>query len=149
MKSILFWSFTLGIFSFIKLAVGEDASGLNAYVKHMDYLTQRDMILSKNIANADTPKYLPKDLIEAKNLDSEYVVDLKTTNPMHIHTLEVIEPYKIVNSEILELKPDGNAVTIEHELLKKNETSLRLQETANIYNKSKNMMKFAVTGQTK
>lgn len=126
-----------------------NASDLQYYTNHMDYLTQRDMVLSKNIANADTPKYLPKDLKEKPNPDNKFVLDLDVTNPRHINILKIIEPYKIVNGDILELKPDGNGVTIEHELMLKNENSLKLQEIANLYNKSKSMMKYAITGQGK
>ena len=50
------------------------------------------------------------------------MLDLEVTNPRHINILKVIEPYKIVSGQVLELKPDGNGVTIEHGLMKKMRT---------------------------
>jgi flagellar basal-body rod protein FlgB len=52
-------------------------------------------------------------------------------------------------AKILEIKPDGNAVTLENELLKKNQNSVKLNQISNMYSKSKNIMKYAITGYLK
>ena len=117
------------------------------YKQRLEFLTRNDAVIAQNIANADTPKYKPKELKEKKaNRNS---INLYTTNPMHIHADEKGSKYTLAQAEILEIKPDGNAVTIENELLKKNRNSMQLHQVANLYNKSKNMMKYAITGHTK
>ncbi|WP_236869731.1 flagellar basal body rod protein FlgB [Candidatus Bandiella numerosa] len=121
---------------------------LEVYKNYIDFLSKNDTVISQNIANADTPKYLPKKLEDKKNPFS-YDIKLDTTNPMHIHAEEKNSKYKLSTAEIVEIKPDGNAVTLENELLKKNQNSVKLHQVSNMYSKAKNMMKYAITGQMK
>lgn len=114
------------------------------YYDQMDYLTQRDMIISQNVANADTPGYKPKELKKKGSGDSS--VSLKTTDPKHFSMDGSNSGYEVSDAEILELKPNGNAVTLENELYKKSENSIRLQEATNMYNKSRGMLKTAILG---
>ena len=132
--------------SFIRANAQENTLGL--YKNYMDFLTKNDAVISQNIANADTPKYLPKKLEDKKN-PFGYDIKLDTTNPMHIHAEERNSKYKLSTAKILEIKPDGNAVTLEDELLKKNQNSVKLHQISNMYSKSKNMMKYAITGHLK
>lgn len=121
---------------------------LEVYKNYIDFLSKNDAVISQNIANADTPKYLPKKLEDKKNPFS-YDIKLDTTNPMHIHAEEKNSKYKLSTAEIVEIKPDGNAVTLENELLKKNQNSVKLHQVSNMYSKAKNIMKYAITGQMK
>jgi len=121
---------------------------LEVYKNYVDFLSKNDTVISQNIANADTPKYLPKKLEDKKNPFS-YDIKLDTTNPMHIHAEEKNSKYELSTAEIVEIKPDGNAVTLENELLKKNQNSVKLHQVSNMYSKAKNMMKYAITGQMK
>jgi flagellar basal-body rod protein FlgB len=121
---------------------------LEVYKNYVDFLSKNDTVISQNIANADTPKYLPKKLEDKKNPFS-YDIKLDTTNPMHIHAEEKNSKYELSTAEIVEIKPDGNAVTLENELLKKNQNSVKLHQISNMYSKAKNMMKYAITGQMK
>ena len=121
---------------------------LEVYKNYVDFLSKNDTVISQNIANADTPKYLPKKLEDKKNPFS-YDIKLDTTNPMHIHAEEKNSKYKLSTAEIVEIKPDGHAVTLENELLKKNQNSVKLHQVSNMYSKAKNMMKYAITGQMK
>lgn len=121
---------------------------LEVYKNYVDFLSKNDTVISQNIANADTPKYLPKKLEDKKNPFS-YDIKLDTTNPMHIHAEEKNSKYELSTAEIVEIKPDGNAVALENELLKKNQNSVKLHQISNMYSKAKNMMKYAITGQMK
>jgi flagellar basal-body rod protein FlgB len=71
--------------SFISVSAQENA--LEVYKNYIDFLSKNDAVISQNIANADTPKYLPKKLEDKKNPFS-YDIKLDTTNPMHIHAEE-------------------------------------------------------------
>ena len=122
-------------------------SVFDAYKQKLEFLTKNDAVIAQNIANADTPKYKPKTFKEKKQ--SGYDIKLYTTNPMHIAAEKKDIEYTVTQAEVSEIKPDGNAVTIENEMLKKNQNSMQLHQVANLYNKSKNMMKYAITGHIK
>lgn len=134
----------LVIFVSLVASEGRAQSVFQDYYDQMDYLTQRDMIISQNVANADTPGYKPKELKKKGSGDNS--VSLKATNPMHFSVDGSNAGYEVSDAEILELKPNGNAVTLENELYKKSENSMRLQEATNMYNKSRGMLKTAILG---
>ena len=117
------------------------------YKQRIEFLTRNDAIIAQNIANADTPKYKPKELKQKKG--RRYNIELYKTNPMHISVNEKGNKYTLMQAEVTEIKPDGNVVSIENELLKKSQNSMQLHQIANLYNKSKNMMKYAITGHIK
>ncbi|MCE2993894.1 MAG: flagellar basal body rod protein FlgB [Alphaproteobacteria bacterium] len=110
---------------------------------HMGYLTERDKILSQNIANADTPKYRPQDIKKRRGGVDD--VHLHMTNSMHMD-LNSTTDYTLFSPKLDEIKPNGNGVNIERELFKKNENSQKLTEATNIYNKSKSILNTAIQG---
>lgn len=131
------------LFLFSPIAANAD-SVFQDYYDQMDYLTKRDMTLSQNIANSDTPGYKPKELKKrAKDSNS---IGLNSTNSMHFSLDGAEGGYEMADADILEIKPNGNAVTLENELFKKSENSMRLQEATNMYNKSRSMLKTAIVG---
>ena len=111
---------------------------------YLKYLSERDAVLSKNIANIDTPNYHPKDL-ENQKRSSYDNMDLNVTQQSHIQ-INSDTNFNLVKTEISELKPNNNGVTLEVELMKKSENALSLQETTNLYNKVKGMLKTSITG---
>lgn len=119
------------------------ATDLPDLTSELDYRSTRDMVLSKNIANSDTPHYLPKDLHKPPEVGDH--MKLLVTKPGHLQ-IDTIPDYNIYDSEILEMKPNGNGVTLEHELYKKSENALKFSETSQLYNKAKGMLRTAFTG---
>ncbi|WHQ46783.1 MAG: hypothetical protein MTP17_00015 [Candidatus Midichloria sp.] len=73
------------------------------------------MLLSKNIANANTSNYLPKKV--ERPIDSSGL-SLDLTNSLHI-PFESTTGISLSKAEVLELKPKGNEVTVEAEFAKK------------------------------
>ncbi len=142
MKNKLALIFFVYSISASNIVVAKD--NLEELTEHLRYLTERDKILSLNIANADTPKYKPKDL-SGYDKDPTENIKFSTTNPMHM-SLDGDSNYQVVEAEILEQKPNGNAVTLEHEMHKKSENAAKLQEMANLYSKTRGMMKTAIMG---
>ena len=116
------------------------AADLPDMSEELNYLAQRDMILSKNIANSDTPGYLPKDL--NKRTNTSYI-HLNRTNPLHFDVNQDIT-HEVTEGEILELKPNKNGVNIENEMLKKSENADRIKEISNIYSKTRGMVRTAI-----
>jgi len=119
-------------------------SPLREFNDYMQFLAARDKILSENLANADTPNYKPKELtIYATGNNGS--IGLARTHQDHFSFTDD-SPYETIPGEILEMKPNGNAVTVEHELTKKKENSMLLSEVVNIYNRARSMNRTALTG---
>lgn len=117
-------------------------SAMLDFTERMRFLAERDNMIAQNLANADTPNYKPRD-IKTPDIASGKI-NLMRTNKKHFATGE--SPYEDVPAEILEIKPNGNAVTVEHELTKKNENAMLFTETVNLYNKMRTMKRTAIMG---
>lgn len=111
---------------------------------YLQYLAERDKVLSQNIANADTPKYTPKDLSGYSQSNNDGI-NFLTPNSRHIRLDENVN-YQLKKSDITTQKPNGNEVNIEHEMFKKSTNAVKLQEVTNLYSKTKHMLKTAITG---
>lgn len=114
-------------------------SDLNDELK---YMAARELILSKNLANIDTPGYKPQDIKKTRPYES---IGLKVTHRGHM-TINQGLNYDLVDGDIIEIKPNGNAVTAEHELAKKNENSINFNKTSNVINSVRGMTKTAISG---
>lgn len=115
----------------------------------MDWIAQRQDVLAGNIANANTPKYLPKDL---KPVDFKAVlagtttptVQAATTNPMHIAPQTGLDPFKAVTQrKTFESTPDGNAVILEEQMAKIGESTGNYNAAAALFQKYEKMIKTA------
>jgi flagellar basal-body rod protein FlgB len=129
---------------FMMLPFFSQASELDSFYDQMKFLSQRDRVISENIANADTPKYQPKELKKKgkKGVD----ISMSRTHPSHMDVDSSPVDFELTKAEVLEIKPNGNSVTLENELMKKSENAMRLMESTNLYNKSRGMLKTAVMG---
>lgn len=117
--------------------------------QRMNWLHQRQDVLSQNVANADTPGYVARDL---KPLDFEQVLSntrngatLVTTNARHIaltpsHTTQ----FENRDSPDQEASPNGNSVSLEAEMVKVSDTQAEFQAAANLYSKAMTLMKTAI-----
>jgi len=117
--------------------------------QRMTWLHQRQDVLSENVANADTPNYVARDL---KPLDFEQALSgaapgasLVTTNVRHI-SLTPAHAGKFEDHETpdQESSPNGNSVALEAEMVKVSDTQAQFQAAANIYAKAMTMMKEAI-----
>ena len=113
----------------------------------MRYLTERQKVLATNVANANTPGYLPKDLEEPdfasvlqKNLP------MKVTNAKHIGGIGTD-----LNGRLYTPKPttaltiDGNRVVLEDQLNEISKDKGEYERLITIYNKYRTMIKMANT----
>ena len=117
--------------------------------ERMTWLNQRQDVLSQNVANADTPRYVARDL---KALDFDQMVSgaqsgtkMMTTNARHI-ALSTSRSGKFEDHETpdQEFNPNGNAVALEVEMIKVSDTQAQFQAAANLYAKAMTMMKTAI-----
>lgn len=118
----------------------------------MNYLNQRQGVLSQNIANADTPNYRPYDL---EKVDFSQVmgaaanrprINKATTNSGHIGANpELGQADNRKSKMVYEAAPGENAVVIEEQLLKAGKTQADYNLITNLYKKNVGMLQLAVT----
>ena len=117
--------------------------------ERMTWLNQRQDVLSQNVANADTPRYVARDL---KELDFDRMMGeassgtkMTTTNARHI-AISSLHGGKFEDHETpdQESDPNGNAVSLEVEMIKVADTQAQYAAAANLYSKAVRMMKTAI-----
>jgi len=127
-----------------------DVPLLSMLRERMTWLNQRQETLSQNVANADTPGYVARDL---KPLDFEKALrqadsgaSMMTTNQRHIALSPSHQGGKFEDHETpdQEFSPNGNAVSLEMEMIKVSDTQAQFQAAANLYAKAMTLMKTAI-----
>ena len=129
----------------------ENLTVLGMARKAMDWVAQRQEVLSENIANSDTPGYIPSDL---KDLDFKNVLHtvnqpavLPTqTDPKHIvpklQDPNVIQTVK----KDYESSPDGNAVVLEEQMDKVGSSKAMYEQVTALFQKNVSLLRMAITG---
>ena len=119
----------------------------------MDFLNQRQRIISQNVANSDTPGYRPQDLVPVdfervlKNVDagSSNKVRIETTNKNHMTPGgEIDDPKSRKQKETYEVAPVGNAVIMEEQLINAGQTAMDYNMMTNLYQKNIGLIKTAI-----
>ena len=114
------------------------------------WLGQRQEVLAQNIANSDTPKYRASDL---KPYDFEDLMrkeagqlNMITHDPSHLPGRRVrIRDYASeIERRPFETMPNGNAVVLEEQMAKVNETQINHNLMTQLYKKHLNMIKMAI-----
>jgi flagellar basal-body rod protein FlgB len=112
-------------------------------VHELDYITERDKVIAKNIANSDTPNYMPEELEEFPQQNEMLKMTVTSTDHMVAnHSYD----YRTKQAEVLEIKPNGNGVNVNLEMQKKGENAMKLQELTTVYTKMRGLMKTAING---
>lgn len=84
------------------------------------WLTTRQSLISANIANANTPKYIARDLTPFSKILDNTDLPLATTNPSHVDMpfSEQAASLHTKASEAWDITHSGNSVSLEQEMLK-------------------------------
>ena len=127
-----------------------DVPLINILQQKMGWLNDRQSVLSRNIANASTPGFVPQDL-NAKDFAaavSEAMRDgLTTTNRMHLQSRSSVGgTFRAVATPDSQSSPDGNAVVVEEQMMKVAETQMAYAEAAGLYKKMFSMWRTALGG---
>ena len=123
----------------------------DALVRRMTWLGQRQQVLAQNVANSDTPDYVPQDLKDgpfgrmlARRLAA---VEPAATHPAHLRGAAhpTARPTDGEDQrERFETAPSGNAVVLEEQLIKMAETQMDYQTMTNLYRKHMQMLRTAL-----
>ena len=118
----------------------------------LGYLTERQRLISQNVANADTPGYRPSDLkpfgfaahMAAAGQGSE---GLARTHRTHIAgAVRKTGPLRSVEGKDSEITLDGNAVSLEEQMLKMGEARIQYDAAIGFYQKSMGLLRMAARG---
>lgn len=132
----------------------QDIALFSALGAKMDYLNQRQSVISQNIANSDTPNYRPKDLVKTDfsrflNDDKQTInvpsVHVAKTNTSHIGPdggeLDVKARKQ---KETYEVAPAGNAVIMEEQMFNSGKNVADYNLMLNVYQKQIGMFRIAL-----
>ena len=119
----------------------------------MGYLTERQRVIAQNVANADTPNYMPQDL-KPYSFQSHMAaviappgpMSVAVTSPTHIsHTATSPKPPTGRSRKTMDTETtlDGNSVVLEDEMLKLTDTRMSYEAAVSFYQKSLNLLKMA------
>lgn len=120
-------------------------ASLSAALSHrMDYLVARQGVVAGNIANTDTPGYLAKDLEFKSILQAQgEALRMATTNGAHMGSGGTAMQGKMAENSRF-IQHNGNAVRLDNEMLKMQETQLEYRLATQLYAKQTNMQKIAL-----
>jgi flagellar basal-body rod protein FlgB len=128
-----------------------DVPLLSMLRERMTWLEARQNVLSQNVANADTPGFVARDLVPQdfeKLLQGEGVspfhVMLAATDPGHIAITPASAEYGSKDTPDVEQGLNGNSVSLEQEMIKVSDTQAQFQAATNLYSKTLSMMRTAL-----
>ena len=105
------------------------------------WLNSRQGILSQNVANADTPGYVARDLPPFASVLHGAVMAPAVTNPMHLTPLAAAPAAQATNSE---RAPDGNGVRLDEQLTQIADTDGAHELATTLYHKYLGLFRIAI-----
>lgn len=114
----------------------------------MEWHQERQQILSENVANADTPNYRPRDLAPP-NFEQELMapsLTLARTDPDHLTGDGEDSRFAAASDLRYEVRPGGNAVNHEDEMMKVASNQMDFDAVADLYSRSLALIKLAAGG---
>ncbi len=118
----------------------------------LQWAQQRQEVLAENVANADTPSYHSRDLAPLKFEAPTQVsapplttVALLRTENGHIAGIGQSDtPFKSKGENNYEVRPTGNAVNLEQEMMKVAANQMDYQAVTALYTRSLSLLKLAL-----
>jgi flagellar basal-body rod protein FlgB len=121
----------------------------------MLYLEQRQTVIARNIANADTPDYKAKDLAPfspgttaSASSTQASALTLVETNPAHLQMPPDpnADQQQVPGGAAYGEKPNGNTVSVEEQMVKQADVANQFALASAAYAKSVSILKLAITG---
>ncbi len=111
----------------------------------MEWHQERQRVLSENVANSDTPGFRPRDLREPdpRHPAPARGVTLVRSNPMHFAAGET-SSFELDRNAIGDVRPAGNAVNLEEEMIKVAQNQMDFQAASALYSRSLGLLKTAM-----
>ncbi len=119
-----------------------------AMTRRMAWLGERQSVIAQNVANADTPGFIAKDV---KPLDFSKLVHgvsqklgIATTQPGHIVPVSSAGSFQEVAQKGGERAPNGNSVQLEEQMMKISETANDYALTTSLYRNQLGLLKLVL-----
>jgi len=112
----------------------------------MQWHQQRQQVLAQNVANSDTPNFRPQDLDEPKfelSAPGPGPLQLARTNTGHLQGFGDAANFRGSNNQY-QVRPAGNAVNLEDEMLKVAQNNMDYQAATQLYGRGLNLIKTAI-----
>jgi flagellar basal-body rod protein FlgB len=120
----------------------------------MQWHQERQRVLAENVSNADTPKFRPRDLaplkFEGPTAPAQGApqggLTLATTAPGHIgaSSAGAAAAFPAGRPGNYEIRPAGNAVNLEDEMMKVAANQMDYQAATSLYSRSLGLLKTAI-----
>ena len=118
----------------------------------MEWSQSRQKVLAENVANSDTPGFRARDLVPPKfdapsTLAPPQVagVSLARTEPLHLAGFDGgRSPFQSTSKGNFDVRPTGNAVNLEDEMMKVAGNQMDYQVATALYTRSLNLIKTAL-----
>ena len=138
--------------------MADNVPGLVAGIgQAMRHLSERQRVVAQNIANSETPGYKARE-VEAPDFSdllaqqgsgrsSAHVARPRITLSSGMSALGAHQPedgHVRIDRDFTEVKPDGNNVTLEDQLLKMGQIQTDFATMTNLYRKQMSLMKTAL-----
>ncbi len=130
----------------------QDAPILGLLRDTLGYLTQRQKVLAQNVANANTPGYVPRDIQEsdfARALNQQAYgrtgAQMTVTSARHLGSAGARDglALRAESTPDSEVTIDGNAVVLEEQMSKVVDTQMRYETVVGLYQKSLGLIRMA------
>ena len=113
----------------------------------LSWLDERQRVIAQNVANADTPGYVGRDLNQptdfARALSAGGGVRMTRTSAMHIAPAGQTTRFDTTKAPDSETTLDGNSVVVEEQMLKMAESRMAYDAAIGLYQKSVGMLRLA------
>ncbi|MDO5648315.1 FlgB family protein [Paracoccus sp. (in: a-proteobacteria)] len=107
------------------------------------HVAQRQTVVARNIANADTPGYRAQDMAAFEDSYRRTAPDMRVTQPRHMTTPDWASPARPMNDQTA-MSPNGNSVSIEDEIVKAAELKRDHDLSLGIYRSALNLMRTSI-----
>jgi flagellar basal-body rod protein FlgB len=134
------------------MAIG-DIPILSMLRARLDWAQARQKVLAENVSNSDTPKYRARDLAPLKFEETPLAapptaiaaVSLTRTAEGHIAGVGMSQSaYQNGKTRTFDVRPTGNAVSLEEEMMKVASNQMDFQTATALYTRSLNLLKTAL-----
>jgi len=140
-----------GFLGELAMAIG-DIPILSMLRTRLDWAQARQRVLAENVSNSDTPQFHARDLAPLKFDEAPLAasgtlipVSLMRTADSHIEGVGLSQsPYRNGSSRTFEVRPAGNAVNLEEEMMKVATNQMDFQTATALYTRSLNLIKTAL-----
>lgn len=117
---------------------------LSALTERLKFLSARTGVIAENIANADTPGFVARDLKAPATRSAS--MPLRVADPRHIAMAGAAGLSRVESAPDPDASINGNEVSIETQMMKLSQTRMDYQLASTIYRKSVELVRLAARG---